>query len=89
MRLLAGHEVRQQGDIKNAREYLLKHPNGRDHLGDLSIDGSIILKLITKKQEVLMYERKHSWQLTLIMISLYDHSPDDGDRDCLRNVGEI
>jgi hypothetical protein len=37
------------GDMRNSYRILVKNPNGRDHLADVSVDGEI-LQLILEKQ---------------------------------------
>jgi len=36
-------------ELRNAYKILIGNPEGRDHLGELGVDGRIILKWILKK----------------------------------------
>jgi hypothetical protein len=44
-----GKACRTHGEKKNAYTILVRKPEGRDYLEDISIDGKIIFKWIVKK----------------------------------------
>jgi hypothetical protein len=43
------------GEMRNAHAVSVGKPGGRDHFGDLGIDGKIILKLVSMKQIVRVW----------------------------------